>query len=258
MPIFPRRHSIVLIVIAYLSLSTAAQGVWRPYTDDEAGFTVSFPGKPIYEQSGTLGSGDFKETYKFQYGENFLSITLTPLLRTPRNSLELSQAYAEIAKEFTDKGTLVRQEKLPGGGRQYYNVSHESSGKLHMIIRSYIYRDRHYQLVYGTFASTGVDERVAERFFASFSFVAIRPSRKAPTGPNLGNQATRRPVQSPTWYVLKGADGDFVVEFPGKPENSRTSHPEVDTDVYKFHFFFGENLFVLTYWDVQRAKNSIR
>jgi hypothetical protein len=152
-----RNYTIALAIVISLSHSTRAQEVWQPYTDKEAGFTISFPGKPTYEQVSAPQSGNPKETYKFQYGEHFLSVTFAPLLRVPRNSVELSQAYAEITREFSEKGTLVRQEKLPGGGRQFYNVSNESSGKLHMLIRSYIHRGRHYQLVYGTFAPAGAD-----------------------------------------------------------------------------------------------------
>jgi hypothetical protein len=53
--------------------------------------------------------------------------------------------------------------------------------------------------------------------------------------------------------VLRGSDSEFVAEFPGKPEYSLTPQPELGTEVHKFSFFFGENLFVLSYWKVPGA-----
>ena len=44
-----------------------------------------------------------------------------------------------------------------------------------------------------------------------------------------------------------------MAEFPGKPEYSLTPQPELGTEVHKFSFFFGENLFVLSYWKVPAA-----
>jgi hypothetical protein len=57
--------------------------------------------------------------------------------------------------------------------------------------------------------------------------------------------------------VLRGTVDDFIIEFPGKPEYSRALLPEVGTEVHKFHFFFGENLFVLTYWEIPRARTRL-
>lgn len=248
------RHSLAaLIFVSFFSVSSAAQSTWQTLTDREAGFTISFPGEPTYGQVSITQSGDPEETYKFQYGEHFLSITFAPLLSVPRNSIELSRAYAEVTKEFSSKGTLIRQEKLPDGGRQYYNVSNESSGRLHMLTRIYIHSRRHYQLVYGTFAPTGVDERVANRFFSSFRFIDNQPSRGASANDHLPDGATDRAARRPRWYVLRGSDREFVAEFPGKPKYSLTPQPEFGTEVHKFSFFFGENLFVLSYWKVPGA-----
>jgi hypothetical protein len=253
MPCLFRHYLAALIFVSFFSASSAAQATWQPFTDREAGFTISFPGEPTYGQVSIAQSGDPEETYKFQYGEHFLSITFAPLLSIPRNSVELSRAYAEVTKELSRNGTLIRQEKLPDGGRQYYNVSNETSGRLHMLTRIYIHSGRHYQLVYGTFAPAGVNERVANRFFSSFRFIDNQLSRGASAHDRLPNGSTRRDPRRSGWYVLRGSDREFVAEFPGKPEYSLTPQPELGTEVHKFSFFFGENLFVLSYWKVPGA-----
>ncbi len=236
------------------SLITVSQEVWQTFTDEEAGFTISFPGRPTYEQTSLSQSGDPEEKYKFQYGEHFLSISFVPLLGNPRNSVELSQAYAEFTMEYSKNGTLIRQEKLPDGGRQYYNESNESAGRLHMLTRVHIRNGRSYQIVYGTFRPKGIDEQVAERFFSSFRFIDSQPRRLATARKRSSNGGTLQNVKRPKWYILQQPREDFVVEFPMKPEFSLTPQPEIGTEVYKFHCFSGENLFVLNYWEVPEAK----
>jgi hypothetical protein len=249
-----RCHLRALILVQFFFLSPTAQTVWQPLTDREAGFTVCFPGKPVYEETRLPQSGDPEETYKFQYGENFLWVKFAPLIRVPRNSVELSQAYAEITSEFSNKGTLVRQEKLQDGGRQYYNISNESAGTLHMLTRIYIHRGRHYQLIYGTFAPAGIDKQVADRLFSSFRFLGVQPGRAASAHNRLPRKVSRRGAECSEWYVIWGRDGDFTAEFPSKPEYSLTIHPELNTEVHKFHLFFGEDLFTLSYWEIPGAK----
>lgn len=244
-----RRHLSALVLAQLFLLTSAAQTVWQPFTDEDAGFTVSFPGKPSYEEGSLPQNGDPEETYKFQYGDNFLWVKFAPLSGIPRDSVELSRMYAQITRDFSKAGTLVRQERLPDGGRQYYNVEDKSSGRLHMLTRVYLHRGRQYHLIYGTFALSGVDERLANRFFSSFKF--IEPSRRgAPARTGALNGGSRVDTQRSGWYVLRGSDGDFVAEFPGRPEHSVTPQPEIGTSVHKFRFFFGETLFVLSYWEV--------
>lgn len=246
-----RRHlSAFILAQLFLLTSTFAQAVWQPFTDREAGFTVSFPGKPSYEEGSLPQTGGSEETYKFHYGENFLWVKFAPLPRVPRNPVELGRVYAEIARDFSTAGALVREEKLPDGGRQYYNVADVPAGRVHMLTRVYIHGGRQYHIIYGTFAPAGVDERLADHFFSSFKFIETQPSRPSPTRKGLSNGDSRRGAKRPGWYVLRGSDGDFVARFPGKPEYSLTSQSDVGADVHKFRFFFGETLFVLSYWEI--------
>lgn len=252
---FISRHLSALILAQFFFLGAAAQAVWQPFTDQEAGFTVSFPGKPSYEE-GSLQTGDPEETYKFQYGENFLLVKFAPLARVPRNAVELSRVYAEITRDFSKAGILIRQEKLPDGGRQYYNVTDVSSGRLHMLTRVYLHAGRQYHLIYGTFALEGVDERLADRFFSSFRFIESRPDRGGLAHNRLPNGDKGGVTKGSKWYVLRGSDGDFVVEFPGRPEYSLTPQSELGSDVHKFRFFFGNNLLVLSYWKIPEGPSE--
>lgn len=244
------RHFSTFVVAQLFLLTSTAQTVWQPFTDEEGGFTVSFPGKPSYEEGSLPQSSEPEETYKFHYGDNFLWVKFAPLTIIPRNSVELSRVYAQITRDFSKAGRLVRQEKLPDGGRQYYNVEDVSSGRLHMLTRVYLHRGRQYHLIYGTFAPAGVDERLAERFFSSFRFIEPSRGRSASTRTGPPNENTREDKRRSGGYVLRGSDGDFAVQFPGKPEYNLSSQPEIGTSVHKFRFFFGETLFVLSYWDV--------
>jgi hypothetical protein len=243
-----------LIIVGLLSLGSMAQAGWQPYTDEEAGFTVSFPGKPTYEEMNHPQSGEPQETYKFHYGESFLRVTFVSLPKAPRNSAELNRAYAEITKDFSGTGILVRQEKLPDGGRQYYNIVNQPNGRLHMLTRNYIHRGRHYQLVCGTFAPTGIDEQVANRFFSSFRFIDTPSNSQPSVKDHLPAGSNLREVTRSRWYLLRGFDGDFSAEFPDTPEYVVAPQPETATEVYKYRFFFGEILFVLSYWDAPEAK----
>lgn len=249
-------HLSALVLAQFLFLAAAAQAVWQPFSDQEAGFTISFPGKPNYEAGGVLQNGDPEETYKFNYGEHFLWVKFAPLTRVPRNSVELSRIYAEITRDFSKAGTLVRQEKLLDGGRQYYNVVDVSSGRLHMLTRVYLHGGRQYHLIYGTFAPTGINEGLADRFFSSFRFIDFQPDRAGLVHRRLPNVNKSGVTERSRWYVLRGSDGDFVVEFPGRPEYSLMTQPEIGTDVHRFRFFFGDNLFVLSYWKMPKGSSE--
>lgn len=248
-----RRHLSAFVLAQLFLLTSAAQTVWQPFTDEEGGFTVSFPGKPSYEEGSLPQNGDPEEIYKFHYGDNFLWVKFAPLSGIPRNSVELSRMYAQITRDFSKAGTLVRQEKLPDGGRQYYNVEDLASGRLHMLTRVYLHRGRQYHLIYGTFAPAGVNERLADRFFSSFRFIEPSRSRGASARTGLLNGGSRVDTKRSGWYVLRGSDGDFVAEFPSRPEHSVTQQPEISTNVHKFRFFFGETLLVLSYWEVSEG-----
>lgn len=253
---FSLRHLSALVLAQFLFLAASAQVIWHPFTDQEAGFTISFPGKPSYEAGGVLQNGDTEETYKFNYGEHFLWVKFAPLTRVPRNSVELSRIYAEITRDFSKAGTLVRQEKLLNGGRQYYNVVDGSSGRLHMLTQVYLHGGRQYHLIYGTFSPAGVDERLAGRFFSSFRFIELRPNQGGLAHNRLPSENKGRITKRFRWYVLRGSDGDFVAEFPGRPEYSLTSQPEIGTDVHKFRVFFGDNLFVLSHWKMPEGPSQ--
>jgi hypothetical protein len=243
-----------LILVGIFSLISIGQAGWQPLTDEEAGFTVSFPGKPTYEEVSHPQSGDPEETYKFHYGENFLRVTFVSLPRAPSSSAELRRAYAEIARNFSTTGTLVRQEKLPDGGRQYYNIVNQSDGRLHMLTRNYIHHGRHYQLVYGTFAPAGIDERVADRFFSSFRFIDNPSTPRPPVRNRLPDESNLRKAIPSKWYFLRERGGNFAAEFPDKPEYIVTPQTETAAEVHKYRFFFGETLFVLSYWEIPEAK----
>lgn len=244
---------ILIACVAHSLVSLAAQNTWETTTDKEAGFTIKFPGQPAYEQTVNPQTGNQSETYKFHFGESFLSITFSPYLKSHRNIADVSRAWAEITHEMSKSGTLLQQNKLPDGARQYDNLEVTSNGTLQMRTRVYLRNGRHYQLVYGTFALAGINEQVAEQFFSSFNLNNTSASKSLLTRnrmPRQGRQARIKPFK---WYRLRSPSGNFVVEFPGKPEYRLLQNRVNGKPDHKFYFFFGENLFTVTYRDDPQA-----
>jgi hypothetical protein len=111
------------------------------------------------------------ENYTYNFNQHQLMITVQHLSNPPRTANELRELLNGSAQLYALGDTdLLRQEKLPGGGRQYDNVRRTSEGILYMRSRLYIRNGILYMLSYGTTAPTGIDDDIAGRFLDSFSF----------------------------------------------------------------------------------------
>jgi hypothetical protein len=162
--------SVIFIFVAS-SLALAAQTGWYKLTDSEAGFAISFPAKPKYEQVRNPTTGEPMENYTYNFNQHQLMVTIQYLSNPPRTANELRELLNSSAQLYASGDTvLLRQEKLPGGGREYDNVRRTSEGILYMRSRLYIRNGILYMLSYGTFAPTGIDDGVAGQFLDSFSF----------------------------------------------------------------------------------------
>lgn len=171
MRLIARSSVIISIIFMTSSLALATQTGWYRLTDGEAGFSISFPTKPRYEQVRNPTTGEAMENYTYSFKHHQLMITVQHLSDPPRTANELRELLNSSAQLYASGDTvLVSQEKLPGGGRQYDNVRRTSEGTLYMRSRLYIRNGILYMLSYGTFAPTGIDDDVAGRFLDSFSF----------------------------------------------------------------------------------------
>jgi len=106
--LIPLSISILLIAI---SEATSAQDSWQRITDREAGFTISFPGKPSYEQSDDPTLTHQTEKYKFFYNGRRLQIIFAPLTKQLQTSTDVSDAFAEVTRVQAKDGKLLRQVK---------------------------------------------------------------------------------------------------------------------------------------------------
>lgn len=235
----------MMTTVAFLQVSVA-QEQWQRTIDKEAGFTISFPGKPSYEQSTDPTLLHQTETYKFFYNERLLQITFAPLAKQPRSSSELSDAFAEFTRVHTRDGKLLRQMKLPDGGRQYDNVTTDKNGIAYHRTRVYIRNGKYYAISYSIYASDGIDEREAEQFFSSFRFTDDIPARPTIARRSAPRRATDK-AQRNNWYTFRSPDGDFVVDFPGKPEYKEFPNSYTHISDYKYYFNFGENTFIVSF-----------
>lgn len=234
-------------IVFALPQSSVAQGQWHKITDREAGFTISFPGGPTYEQSSDPTLLHQTEKYKFFHNGRLLQIVFAPLSRRIRTTADLSDAFSEITRVQAGDGTLLRQMKLPDGGRQYDNVTNDENGTAFHRTRVYMRNGRYYALSYSMYGVNGLDERETQRFFSSFAFMnssTPKPaavSRHKPVRRNVDNAKGAR------WETFNAPDGDFVVEFPGRPQYKE--FPNLDTGIpdRKYYYHFGENTFIVSF-----------
>ena len=238
----------VMILITALASATAAQERWENITDHEAGFTIRFPGKPTYLNITNPITNEPMENYSFAYNLHHLQIMFWQLAEPPESEAEAirllnsaSQVYARGA------GKLLRQEKLPDGGRQFENIKIDSEGTLHLLTRIYLHHGKFYQLAYGTYAPDGIDERIAERFFSSFRFLNVSTNKQPIQRRNQVKKSSPVGIGQSRWYTLRGEDGDFKIEFPGKPSRQVTPGDEAGTTYYQYNYVFGEDTFMLSY-----------
>lgn len=150
-------------IVTALSPAFAAQIRWQEVVDREAGFIVSFPGKPTYQQTAAPETGLPFEVYSFYYNGNLLQITFQPINPAPRTALEVNQVLSNSARVYTDG--LISQAKLPDGGRQFDNLMETKSGTLHIRTRLYVHSGKLFALSCGSYDVDGVDEGLAEWFF---------------------------------------------------------------------------------------------
>jgi hypothetical protein len=254
------RHSsqytfIALALLLLLSPADAAHRPWQTITDQDAGFKISFPGKPTYQQFPNPETGEPMEQYSFQYNGHQLVISISTLDDPPRTAAEVFQLLNNTAQVYaTGAGTLLRQENLPGGGRQYDNIKIDTEGTLHLRTRLYIHNGKVYTITYGTYAAEGLDEQIAKQFFSSFNFINMAPRYRMPNRRDRSSKTTSSESGRLYWYTFKGPDSDFVVEFPGKP------YYRVDTDTgmpyHQYIYSFGENSFIVAYRDIPNVKDS--
>jgi hypothetical protein len=163
--------TIISVIFSTSLLAHATQTGWYKLTDSEAGFAISFPAKPVYEQVRNPTTDEPMENYTYNVNQHQLMITIQHLSNPPRTASELRELLNGSAQLYASGDTvLLRQEKLPGGGRQYDNVRRTSEGTLYMRSRLYIRNGTLYMLSYGTFAPGGIDEDAAGLFLDSFSF----------------------------------------------------------------------------------------
>lgn len=171
---------LAITLIAPLPQASAVQDRWLRITDREAGFNISFPGKPAYQQLANPVTGEPMETYSFAYGAHHLQIMFWTFADPPRSKAESIKLLNNAIQVYgRNAGKLLRQEKLPDGGRQYDNVLTDEEGTLHLRTRLYLRRGTFYQLTYGTYAPSGIDERIADRFFSSFKLKTTTSGRHA-------------------------------------------------------------------------------
>lgn len=126
-----RKYLAIIIVATHAFVhSQAIQSEWQRSTDQEAGFSISFPGRPTYEESTDPGTGQPLETYSFYYNGTLLRISFSPVIPAPKSALQINKILSDTAGLYaTTAGTLLRQEKLQGGARQFDNLVKTQSGK---------------------------------------------------------------------------------------------------------------------------------
>jgi hypothetical protein len=244
-----------LITVGALSQASPAQVTWQRITDNGAGFTISFPGRPAYSESTVPETGEPLESYEFYYNSHTLRIGFGPFTRAPMTAAEVNRLLGDIAGLYArGTGNLLRQEKLPDGGRQFDNLVKDASGTLHLRSRVYVRRGMVYTLSCGSYAPDGIDERIAEQFFSSFSFINVPPGRQVNSRRGAARKTPPKGIASNRWYTLRGPDGDFLAELPGKPDYSVATSS--GAALHQYRFAHGENFFYISYREREEPGGS--
>lgn len=241
-------HSLsqILMAIVVLSSASAVQTKWQRVFDKEAGFTVSFPGHPTYGESTASETGQPLETYSFYYNGNTLNVAFGPIIPAPRTTMQVNKVLSDTANVYArNAGTLLRQEKLPGGGRQFDNLIKTPSGTMYLRSHVYVRRGMMFTLSCGSYAQDGIDESLAEQFFSSFNFINVTPSKQITVRGTAPPKTSPKMVASTSWHTLRGSDGDFLIEFPGKPDYSVDA--SFGTALHQYRFAHGENFFSVSH-----------
>lgn len=254
----PAPFLIALIIFSVaLPLSTLAQASWQQVIDNEAGFKISFPGQPTYQATTDPTTGLQTEIYKFFYTGRLLRITFAPLSQSVRTPAEFSKAYSDFAHQVVPQGgVLLRQQKLPDGGRQYDTLTDVKDGTIYGRTRFYIRNGRYYAVAFEMYARGRIDERKAERFLTSFSFLDGLPKRRATTRNTLPMEHNARNSERAKWYFYRSPDNDFVVEFPGEPRYQFDQSPGKNPSFHRYQYFYGENIFQISYREEPRARTQ--
>ncbi len=234
------------LTLATSTFISATPNGWQRITDQEAGFTISFPGRPTYEESTAPETDQPQETYSFYYNGNLLQVVFSPIVPVPITTVQVNRVLSNTADVYArNAGNLLRQEKLPGGGRQFDNIVKTPSGTLHLRSRVYVHRGIMFTLSCGSYAHGGIDERIAEQFFSSFSFTNDSPRRQVTTPRNAPRQSSPERADNSRWYTLRGPESEFIAEFPGKPDYSVDTSS--GTSLHQYRFAYGENFFSVSY-----------
>jgi hypothetical protein len=238
--------------------SLALQNNWQRTIDREGGFTISFPGHPTYQQTTVRDSGLATEIYSFTYQGHILQISFGPLNPAPSTPREINKALSDSTASYTRGfGTLVSQEKLPDGGRQYDNLIPDEGQILHMRSRLYVHNGNLYTLSCSSYAHDGINERVAERFFTSFRFLGD-VSNQTSTPRRLGGKRTdSQSTDLVRGYIQQGPDRDFAVEFPSQPEYQLVKDPQTGIALHQYLCSFGENHFTVSYRDRVEGESTV-
>lgn len=242
-------YRLILFLLIAVATTAEAQVSWQAITDQEGGFTISFPGQPKYQQIPNRLYGFTSESYSFFYRNHDLRISFVPLDPQPETPREASKALNDSAAAYTSGfGRLLRQEKLPDGGRQYDNL-YSREGRLgYMRTRLYVQHGYLYTLSCTNDGADSIDEQLAERFFSSFRFLEDTPKQRV----SPQKRVTRRKARSTgdsNWFVQRGPDGDFSASFPSRPEYRLVRDQKSDIPLHQYLSFFGENHFIISYRD---------
>ncbi|MDQ3816240.1 MAG: hypothetical protein M3362_00950 [Acidobacteriota bacterium] len=162
--------------------------------------------------------------------------------------MEVKRVLSDAADVYArNAGSLLKQEKLPDGGRQFDNLVKTPSGLMYLRSRIYVRRGLMFTLSCGSYSSDGISERLAEQFFTSFSFTDQSLRRQAAAPRNIPKKSSSKVAVSSQWYTLRGPSGAFVAQFPGKPDYSIDKSSSVSSPLHQYRFAHGENFFSVSY-----------
>jgi hypothetical protein len=249
-----RRSHLAFIYLAAILITQftpvrAAKSDWYKLKAADGDFSVEFPARPTYQEESVISTGERLKTYNIAYGNNHFSFSYVDLRgRSATSRVSASIRQEEYSRGYTKTiidagGEMLMRTAIPDGSIEF--VSKYPAGKAREMsyeqLRVYFRGARRYVLSCTSLSTSGIDQSLARRFFASFQLHETQKLSGVDKNARRGNSnsSAGNPADA-SWYRFTSLDRDFEVEFPDKPDYNTKAHPVTGTQMQVVSFTYGE------------------
>jgi hypothetical protein len=225
------------------------QSGWYELTDAANGFAIEFPGPPAHKQRPRSATAGATESYSFSFSEHFFYAAAERLQDPPKTAAQRASYLKDFVQRYAQDtvrngGRLLSQTWLDNDDVEL--VSRELAGveqqwPTYTRARVYLRNGRKLLILCSSWDEGGIDQALADRFFASLRLGAEVP-RSNPKRPRPTAVPSAQVSMPTSWYEFTGPNNDFVVAFPYRPRREAQPNPTTGTRIEHFTFAYGDYL----------------